>query len=89
MYGFRNTDLHTYADKSRKIREDFEKLKNAKDNEEVENMLEKYEFFMERTYLINPLNCKKMLIKFFLYIKMTMLLMNGDMQKALLFLAKK
>ena len=56
FHNFRSVDVHSYAYKRRKIREDFEKLKNA-EIEKVDNTLEKYEFFMEYTYQINPLTC--------------------------------
>jgi len=56
FHNFRSVDVHSYAHKRRKIREEFEKLKNA-EIEKVDNTLEKYEFFMEYTYQINPLTC--------------------------------
>jgi hypothetical protein len=58
MFGFRNSDLHSYALKRRELREDFEKAKHAKTEEELDNLQEKYEFFMEQTYNMNPLTCK-------------------------------
>lgn len=38
----------------RELREDFEKLKNAKDEKEVDATLEKYERFIEYTYKVGP-----------------------------------
>jgi hypothetical protein len=58
MFDFKGADLHTYAAKKRKIREDFEKLKNCNDENAVNDTLEKYEFYIERTYTVNPLFCK-------------------------------
>lgn len=55
MIDVRSNDLHTYVEKRRQLKEDFAKLRNAKAEEEVNNMLEKYEFFMENTYTPGPL----------------------------------
>lgn len=47
-------DLHSYAARMRSLREDFEKLKFAKDEKEVDEMLEKYEQFIEYTFHVTP-----------------------------------
>jgi hypothetical protein len=48
-------NLHTYVHKIRKLREDFEKLKNPTMTEkDVDEILEKYEYFMEWTYTMIP-----------------------------------
>jgi hypothetical protein len=58
MFDFKGADIHSYAAKKRKIREDFEALKNPKDEKAINDTLEKYEFYIERTYTVNPLFCK-------------------------------
>lgn len=55
--GAKPDDIHSYAFNSRKLREEFEKLKSAKDVKQVDSILEQYELFMEHTYLVNPLSC--------------------------------
>lgn len=57
MFGFRNTDLHSFAYKRRQLREDFDKARNAKTEEELDALQEKYEFFMEETYNSSPITC--------------------------------
>jgi hypothetical protein len=54
MLSYQSCDLHTYAARMRNLREDFESLKNAKSEKEVEDMLEKYEQFIEYTYKVGP-----------------------------------
>jgi len=56
FHNFRSVDIHSYAFKRRKLREEFEKLKNEENIEKVDQTLEQQEFFMEYTYQINPLN---------------------------------
>jgi hypothetical protein len=58
MFDFKGPDLHSYAFKKRQVREDFEKLKTADSEQQVNDTLEKYEFFIERKYTVNPLFCK-------------------------------
>lgn len=55
MFDFKGADIHSYAAKKRLIRADFEKLKNVEDEKAVNDTLEKYEFYIERTYSVNPL----------------------------------
>lgn len=54
MLEFQAADIHSYAGKMRNLRADFEKLKYAKTEEEVADMLERYEQFMEFTYQVTP-----------------------------------
>ena len=56
MQGYNLADLHSYAERRRELREDFEKLKSAKNDEEVDQMLEKYELFIEYTFRAGPWN---------------------------------
>ena len=58
MFAYQSTDLHTYASKMRELKTDFEKLKNVKTEKEVDDVLEKYEQFIEYTYKVNPWNRK-------------------------------
>jgi len=48
-------DVAGYAEGIKSIREDFEKLKNAKSVNEVEDVQDKYEDFIEKTYQPMPL----------------------------------
>ena len=57
MFDFKGADIHSYAAKKRKVREDFEKLKNSNDEKFVNDTLEKYEFFIERRFSVTPLFC--------------------------------
>ena len=52
--GFRQRDIESYANGCREIRADFEKLKTAKSTEEIEDMQEKYENYIESTYQVTP-----------------------------------
>jgi hypothetical protein len=54
MLSFHSTDIHSYSTKMRELRHDFEKLKTANDEKEVDNIIEKYERFMELTYKVTP-----------------------------------
>lgn len=53
MVEFRSMDLHSYAKTCSNIRNDFKKLLNSKDENEVNSMLEKYEFYIENSYKVN------------------------------------
>ena len=53
MVEFRSMDLHSYTKTCGNIRKDFKKLINSKDENEVNSMLEKYEFYIENSYKIN------------------------------------
>ena len=46
---FKN-DPQSFFEKARKFREDFEKLKTAKSNTEVQYMKEKYEFLIHENF---------------------------------------
>ena len=61
MFGYQAVDLHSYAAQMRQLRNDFEKLKTAKDENEVNATLEKYERFVEYTYKVGPWTRKKIL----------------------------
>lgn len=52
--GFKENDLHSYAEGCREVRLEFEALKNAKTMKEVENLQEKFENFIEDTYQVSP-----------------------------------
>ncbi len=54
MLGYQSSELHSYASKMRTIREDFENLKQTKTEKEVDELLEKYEQFIEFTYQVSP-----------------------------------
>jgi|LauGreDrversion4_2_1035121.scaffolds.fasta_scaffold1135981_2 hypothetical protein len=54
MLAFQSSDIHSYAAKMRELRSDFDKLKTAKSEKEVDQMIEKYERFIELTYKANP-----------------------------------
>ena len=54
MQGVRACDIHSFAHKMQELRKDFEKMKSAKSEGEVENLLEKYEQFIEFTYTEIP-----------------------------------
>jgi hypothetical protein len=58
MFDFKGPDLHSYALKKRQIREDFDKLKTTENEKEINDTLEKYEFYIEENYSVNPLFCK-------------------------------
>jgi len=53
MVEFRLMDLHSYTKLCSNIRNDFKKLINEKDENKVNSMLEKYEFFIENSYKVN------------------------------------
>ncbi len=55
IMGVRAADLHEYARGCREVRNDFEKLKEAKTKEEVEEVQDKYEYFIETTYQTVPI----------------------------------
>jgi len=55
IMGVRAADLHGYASGCRDIRKDFEKLKEAKSQAEVEEVQDKYEYFIETTYQTVPI----------------------------------
>lgn len=59
MIDFRMIDLHSYTKKCAAIREDFKKLKNVEDVKVIDEMLEKYEFYIENSYQINVYTRKK------------------------------
>jgi hypothetical protein len=50
IQGHQSADLHSYAERMREMRKDFDKLKHAKTEKEVDETLEKYEQFIEFTY---------------------------------------
>lgn len=54
MFNYQSCDLHSYAARMRELREDFDKIKTAKSEKEVDDMLEKYEQFIEYTYKVGP-----------------------------------
>jgi hypothetical protein len=54
MFSYQSSNIHSYADKMRTLREDFNRLKEAKTEKEVDSMLEKYEQFIEYSYQVNP-----------------------------------
>lgn len=53
--GERPNDLHAYAKGAVDIRKDFEKLKQVKSKEEVEDTIDKYEFYIEENFLTAPI----------------------------------
>ena len=53
MVEFRTMDLHSYTKTCSNIRTDFKNLINSKDEKEVNDMLEKYEFYIESSYKVN------------------------------------
>lgn len=54
MISFHAADLHSYTNKMRELREDFEKLKTTTDENVVNETLEKYERFIELNFKISP-----------------------------------
>ena len=54
MQGAQACDIHSFAHKMQELRKDFEKMKLAKTEAEVDNLLEKYEQFIEFTYTEIP-----------------------------------
>jgi len=54
MQGAQACDIHSFAHKMQELRKDFEKMKSAKSEAEVDNLLEKYEQFIEFTYTEVP-----------------------------------
>ena len=54
MQGAQACDIHSFAHKMQELRKDFEKMKSAKSEAEVESLLEKYEQFIEFTYTEVP-----------------------------------
>ncbi len=54
MQGVQACDIHSYAHKMQELRKDFEKMKTAKSETEVDEHLEKYEQFIEFTYTEIP-----------------------------------
>lgn len=62
IFGRKSGKLHAYCDNLRQLKEDFLKLKTAKSEKEVDEILEKYEYFMELNFTFNPWNRKSYLI---------------------------
>ena len=55
---FKGCDVHSLAHKRRQIREEFEKLKTETDVTQVDRVLEKWEFYIEYNYRVNPFTSK-------------------------------
>jgi len=53
--GERPNDIHAYAKGAVDIRKDFEKLKQAKTVEEINDTIDKYEFYIEENFLTAPI----------------------------------
>jgi hypothetical protein len=56
FFGSKLMDITGYAEGVRDVREDFEVLKTAKTEEEVNTVLDKYEYFIELNFNTGPLN---------------------------------
>jgi hypothetical protein len=54
MQGYQACDVHSFAHKMQELRKDFHKLKTANSEKEVNDLLEKYEQFIEFTYTEVP-----------------------------------
>jgi hypothetical protein len=54
MQGYQACDIHSFTHKMQELRKDFENLKTAKTEKEVDDLLEKYEQFIEFTYTEIP-----------------------------------
>jgi len=54
MQGAQACDVHSFAHKMQELRKDFQKLKTANSDKEVNDLLEKYEQFIEFTYTEVP-----------------------------------
>lgn len=52
--GVKPNDLHAYAEGCKDVRKDFETLKSAKTAKQVEELVDKYEYFIESTYQTTP-----------------------------------
>ena len=50
MFTVRRPNFDRYFDEQYKVRRDFDKILNSKDEKEITIMLEKYEMFIERFF---------------------------------------